>query len=231
MSGFDWQKIVVDSIPSVLSGLIIALIVYGLDERRAKRDRRLSDFRIASNWEVSSPKPSMRNFHLSGENLSGYDLSNANLENADLSKAGLWATNLSRANLRGTDFRGAELVGTILKGAVAIHAKFSRAVVRPHKYPDLDQNPDFSNASFIACDFQNARLEEVIFLGANFGRADFSGATLVKCDFTGADLSESKWRKVRRVENCTWKKVKGISPDNFPLELLKEIEKQNAKRG
>ena len=130
-----------------------------------------------------------------------------------------------------TDFRGAELVGTILKGAVAIRAKFSRAVVRRHNYPDLDQKPDFSNASFIACDFQHARLEEVIFLGANFSRADFSGATLVKCDFTGADLSESKWKKVRRVENCTWKKVKGISHDNFPLELLKEIEKQNAKRG
>lgn len=230
MSGFDWQKIVVDSIPSILSGLIIALIVYVLDERRAKRDRRLSDFRIASNWEVSKPKPSMRNFHLSGENLSGYDLSNANLENADLSKAGLWATNFSRANLRGTNFRGAELVGTIMKDAVAIHAEFSRVVVRRHKCPDLDQMPDFSNAIFIACDFRRARLEEVVFLRANFSHADFSGATLVKCDFTGADLSDSKWKNVRRVEACIWKNVKGVSPDNFPLELLKEIEKQNAKR-
>ena len=92
-------------------------------------NKKLSDFRIAANWEVSDPKPSMRNFHLSNENLSGYDLSDANLENADLGKAGLWATNLSGANLRGTDFRGAKFVGTIMKGAVATHAKFSRAVL------------------------------------------------------------------------------------------------------
>ncbi len=229
MSGFDWQKIVVDAIPSILSGLVIALIVYVLDERRAKRDRRLSDFRIASNWEVSKPKPSMRNFHLSGENLSGYDLSNANLESADLSKAGLWATNLSRANLRGTNFYGAEFVGTIMKDAVAIHANFSKVVIRRHNHPDLDQKPDFSNTIFIACDFRRARLEEAIFLGAKFRRADFSGATLVKCDFTGADLSDSKWKNVRRVENCVWKKVKGASVDNVPPELLKEIEKQNFK--
>ena len=153
MSGFNWQQIISDSIPAIISGFVIALIVYILDERRAKRDRKLSDFRIAANWEVSKPKPSMRNFNLSLQNLSGYDLSNANLESADINKAGLWATNLSKANLRKANFRDAEFVGTLMKGAVATHAIFSGAVIRRHNYIDLDQKADFSKTVFVACNF------------------------------------------------------------------------------
>lgn len=64
---------------------------------------------------------------------------------------------------------------------------------------------------------------------ANLKSADFSNSTVVGCDFTGADLTDSNWKKVKRVENCIWKDVKVDNPSNFPTKLWDEIQRQNVK--
>jgi uncharacterized protein YjbI with pentapeptide repeats len=79
------------------------------------------------------------------------------------------------------------------------------------------------------CNFQKARISEAEFDYADLRLTNFNGATVIKCDFTGADLTGSQWKKVRHVEKCIWKDVKGISSEYFPSDLLNEIRRQNAK--
>jgi uncharacterized protein YjbI with pentapeptide repeats len=229
MSNVDWIKAGVDLLGAIISGVFVGLVVYLLDERRAKRDRRLSDFRIAANWEVTEPKPSLRNFDLTGANLSGYNLSKANLENAILEKTSLWGTNLDNANLRITNFRNAKLVGVTFTNVVAFYSDFSNALIRKRSESGKIWIPDFSNTNFRNCIFKKATIKGVIFHNVNFIEADFTGAIVEDCDFTNADLTDAKWQKVRNVERCIWVNVKVSESRYFPKWLWEEIQSQNAK--
>lgn len=218
----------VDVLQAIISGVVVGLVVFGLDVLRAFRERKLSDFRIAANWETVTPKVSLRSFYLRDANLSGMNLSTANLEDANLQSAGLWATDLSGANLRGANLIKTELIGTNFAKANVTDADFSRSIIRRHNYPDLNCVTDFSSATLIKCNFQKATIEEANFREADLKRSKFNGASVVGCDFTGADFTDSIWKNVKRVEKCTWKDVKGVSSENFPSDLLKEIQRQNA---
>src|SRR6266496_5335292 len=119
MSGSDWIKVGVDILQAIISGVFVGFVIFWLDQRRALRERRLSDFRIASNWYNTEPKVSLRNFDLTKSNLSGNKFIKANLEGATIADSGLWATNFSEANLIHADFRKSRLVGTKLTKAKA----------------------------------------------------------------------------------------------------------------
>jgi hypothetical protein len=225
----NWFQAIIDLLQAIIGGIAVALVIYWLDERRAERERKLSDFRIASNWEVSSPKVSMRNFQLSGTNLSGYDLSTANLENANFKKAWLYGTKFSKANLRRTNFQATSLRGTKVNDVIAHHINFSDAQIG--RETDIQEKlpVDFSGSNLFEGSFRKAKINQALFARANLMGADFTNAIVKKCDFTYADLTDSKWKKVKQVENCIWKDVKGVTKDNFPPELWEEIQKQNAK--
>ena len=220
----------IDILQAVISGVFVGLVVFGLDQIRSRRERKLSDFRVAANWETMEQKVSLRNFYLPEANLSGFDLSKSNLESAYMRKAGLWATNLTDTNLRGVNLRRSELVGTNLRGTISYYMDLSHSIIRRHNYPDLDCHADLSNAILTGTKFRKATLQEVYFNNTILERADFTGAIVEECDFTNADLTGSKWKKVKKVKNCIWKGVKGATSDNFPDQLLKEIEKQNAEK-
>lgn len=221
----DWF----DVIQSVISGIFVGLVVFGLDMIRAKRERRLSDFRIASNWEVTQPKPSLRNFDLKGTNLSGYDLSSANLESANLQKTALWGTNLNGANLRKVNFRSANLVGVNFANVVSFYSDYSGVLIKKRSESGKNYIPNFTNANFWGTVFKNATIKNAMFNNVVFNKADFSGATIEDCDFSDSDLTDSKWLKVRKVENCIWKNVKIGDTKSFPKWLLEEIQMQNTK--
>ena len=227
MNQINWIQITVDIAQTVISGIFVGLIIFWLDERRAKRERHLSDFRIASNWSGTEPKVSLRNFDLAKTNLSGHKFIKANLEDAIISDSGLWSTNFSEANLRKTDFQRSRLYGAKFMNSVAIRANFSKAIISTRNDPDFENLPDFSGAMLPKTKFVGARLVGVIMRETNLKNTDFSNAIVTDCDFTGADLTDSNWKKVRRVENCIWKNVIGTSPENFPDYLWKEIQSQN----
>ncbi len=219
----DW----LDVLQSVISGVFVGLVVFGLDLVRAKRERRLSDFRIAANWEVTEPKPSLRNFDLKGTNLSGYDLSNANLESANLQKTALWGTNLNGANLRKVNFRSAKLVGANFTNVTSFYSDYSGVLIRQRSESGKILTPNFTNANFWGTAFRKAIIKNAVFNNVIFNKADFSGAIVEHCDFTGSDLTDSKWLKVRKVENCVWKNAKVGDAKMFPKWLLEEIQMQN----
>lgn len=221
----DWF----DVLQSVLSGLVIGLVVYLLDERRARRDRKLSDFRIASNWAVSEPKTSLRGFDLSNSNLSGNKFVGANLEEVTFRDSKMWATNFAETNLRRADFRNTEIVGSKFTRSVAILGNFSRATIKNRKDPDYEYVSDFTGAVLVYSNFRNARLEGSVLKNTDLKGADFTGASVVNCDFSGSTITESKWKRVRRVENCVWQGVKVEDQANFPEYLWKEIQAQNVK--
>jgi uncharacterized protein YjbI with pentapeptide repeats len=133
MSNADWIKAGVDLLGAIISGVFVGLVVYLLDERRAKRDRRLSDFRIASNWFKNEPKISLRNFDLTNTNLAGHKFMKANLEDALFVNADVWETDFSEANLRGTNFRKARLIGTKLIKVIARGSIFSETKILKKK--------------------------------------------------------------------------------------------------
>jgi uncharacterized protein YjbI with pentapeptide repeats len=220
---------IIGLIQAVIGGVIVGWVVYQLDERRAIRDRRLSDYRIASNWYYVEPKIKLRCFDLTKANLSSYKFIKANLEETTFEKARMWATNFTEANLRITNFRNSKMVGAKLVKAVALLADFTGASMQSRKDPDYEYVPDCSDAIFVRAKFKNAFLDGVLFVRADFKLADFSGATVLNCDFSGANLIASKWRKVKRVENCKWKDVIIDDQGNFPRYLWEEIQQQNGK--
>ena len=229
MSQINWVQAVIDLLQAIISGLVVGLVIFWLDERRAKRERRLSDYRIASNWNTTEPKVSLRNFDLTKANLSGHKFIEANLEGVVLAGAGLWATNFSEANLRAANFRNARLVGVSLSKATALVSDFSGATITKRSDPDYGYLPDFSNAILRGSKFNGARLNGIKMIGADLRRTDFSKAIVLDCDFTGADLTGSNWKRVKRVEKCIWINVKVDDSEKFPPGLWEEIQKQNVQ--
>lgn len=225
----DWVDVLQSVISGVISGVVVGLVVFGLDEKRTKRERRLSDFRIASNWKNVEPKVSLRDFDLTKTNLSGHKFRRANLESAILFETILWGSNFEGANLRHCDFRKSKMVGSKLANAIAVGANFSRATIKKKIDPENDFWSDFSNISLKGAKFVGTRLTGVRFANASLRGVDFRGATISGCDFTGADLNDVNWKKAKRIENCIWKDVKFAKPENFPSVVWQEIEKQNAK--
>jgi uncharacterized protein YjbI with pentapeptide repeats len=225
----NWLQELIDLIQAIISGVFVGWAVFWLDERRAKRDRRLSDFRIATNWSKNEPKVSLKNFDLSYANLSGQNFAKANLEDTKFTNSKMWATNFSEANLRQADFRRTQLVGVKFNKAVGIRADFSRTVIKSRKDPDYDYLPDFSDSTLPHAKFVNSSVDGGVFKNANPKWVDFSKAQFVNCDFSDADLTYSKWKKVSKVENCTWKNVKVDNPENFPEFLWEEIQRQNTR--
>lgn len=226
MNQINWVQVIVDIVQAIISGIFVGLVIFWLDERRAKRERRLSDFRIASNWFRTDPKVSLRNFDLTKTNLSGHKFIQANLEDAIISDSGLWATNFSEANLRKTDFQKSRLYGAKFVKAVAIRANFSKAIISTRNDPDFDYLPDFTGATLPKAKFISTQLIGAVMKDANLKSADFSNATVIGCDFSGADLTDSNWKKVKQVENCVWNGVIVDNPENFPEYLWKEIQSQ-----
>lgn len=229
MNQINWFQAIIDVMQAIISGVIVGFVIFRLDERRAKRERRISDFRIASNWFRTEPKVSLRNFDLAKTNLSGHKFIKANLEDVDLSESDLWATNFTEANLRKTNFQKSRLVGTKLVKAIAIKADFSKTLITTRSDPDYEYLPDFTEAILIGTKFIETRLNGAVMKEANLKGADFSKATVLGCDFTGADLTNSNWKKVKQVENCIWKDVKFGNSSNFPTKLLEEIQRQNVE--
>lgn len=229
MSSEIWFQSGIDLLQAIISGIFVGLVIYWLDERRAKRDRRLSDFRIATNWSNNEPRVSLKNFDLSEANLSSHKFINANLEDTTFINSKMWATNFSEANLRNTDFRKAELVGVKFLNAVAIRSDFSKATIKSRKDPDYTYLPDFSNSTLPYAKFVSCLVEGALFKNANLKGSDFSKATIVNCDFSDADLTGSKWKMVRKVENCIWKNVKVDAAEGFPNFLWEEILRQNIR--
>ena len=229
MNTINWVQVTVDILQSVIGGVFVGLVIYWLDERRAKRERRLSDYRIACNWHTTEPKVSLRNFDLTKANLSGHKFIKANLEGAVLTGAALWGADFSEAKLREADFRKARLVGTKFTKASAAIADFSWSTITNRSDPDHEYTPDFTGAKLAGSKFVGARLNGVALKGTKLQGTDFSRAIVLNCDFTDADLTRSNWKWVKRVVNCIWKNVKVDKPENFPSALWDEIRRQNMK--
>lgn len=225
----DWSNIIQTIISGVISGIVVGLVVYGLDERRAKRERRIADFRIASNWRETEPKVSLRDFDLTRANLSGHKFRKANLEGAILCETILWGSNFEGANLRHSDFRKTKMVGAKLADAIAVGANFSKSVIKKKIDPEHDFWSDFSNISLKGAKFTGAHLSGVMFANASLRGADFTGAIISNCDFSGADLNDVNWKRAKRIEHCIWKDVKCVEARNFPAGLWKEVQDQNCK--
>jgi uncharacterized protein YjbI with pentapeptide repeats len=230
MNPINWYQAVVDLLQAIIGGVVVGIVIFWLDERRALRERRLSDFRIASNWFHTEPKVSLRNFDLTKSNLSGYKFFKANLEGAIIANSGLWGTNFIEANLIHADFRKSRFVGAKLTKAKANGADFSKAIITKRSDPDYEYLPEFSNATMKGAKFIGTQLNGVVMREANLRGTDFSKATVLGCDFTEADLTDSNWKKVKRVENCIWKNVKGHKQQNFSPALWEEIQNQNAEQ-
>jgi len=227
MNQINWIQIIVDIAQAVISGIFVGLVIFWLDERRAKRERRLSDFRIASNWFKTEPKVSLRNFDLTKTNLSGHKFIKANLEDAIIANSGLWATNFSEANLRKTNFQKSRLYGAKFIKAVAIRADFSKTIISTRNDPDFEYLPDFTGAILPKAKFTGAHLIGAVMKDVDLKGTDFSNAIVTNCDFTGANLTDSNWKRVKRVEDCIWKNVVGASLENFQNNLWEEIQAQN----
>ncbi len=219
-----------DIVQAIISGVIVGLVVFSLDLVRAYRERKLSDYRIAANWETSNPKVNLRDFNLSRENLSDYNFSSANFERAIFQKAYLRLTKFKDANLKYTDFRNAEIAATDFTNAIVFYSNFSKTVIRSRSDENKKEYPNFTNAHFRGANFRNAKISDAIFHNTILKDADFSWAVIKNCDFTGSDLTNSIWRNIKPAENCIWKDVKIGDAKKLPNWLLTEIRMQNAKQ-
>jgi uncharacterized protein YjbI with pentapeptide repeats len=214
MNQVNYFQVSIDILQAVISGVFVGLVIYWLDERRAKRERRLSDYRIASNWSTIRPKVSLRNFDLTKANLSRCEFLGANLERAILRGGSMYKTNFNGANLREADFRKSVVVGASFRDVIAYSANFSWAIIKRH--PDHEYVSGFTKAILKDAKFIGTQLTMISMVAANLHNADFTKAIVENCDFSNSDLTGSKWLKVRKVENCAWKNVKVGDAKNLP---------------
>ncbi|MCI0555149.1 MAG: pentapeptide repeat-containing protein [Anaerolineae bacterium] len=228
MSNADWINAGRDLLQAIISGIVVASVIFWLNERRAKRERRLSDYRIASNWNTTEPKVSLRNFDLTKANLSGCEFIGANLERAIIRETSMWATDFTEANLREVNFRKSEIYAAKFRKATAFSADFSWAIVSERGKEGEKKRPNFTHAVLKSAKFIGTQLIGTMMVEANLQESDFTKAIVQGCDFTGADFHDSNWKRVKRVENCVWKNVKVDNSENFPPYLWKEIQSQNA---
>jgi uncharacterized protein YjbI with pentapeptide repeats len=229
MSQLDWLRIGIDFFQAVLSGAVLALLVYFLDRNKAKRERQYEYFRIATSWSNKKEKPSMRGFDLEKANLAGHSFKNVDLEGSNLKGAGLESVNLEGANLRATNFTGANLAGAKFIKTEAYRANFTNCSILPEVYPDELKYSDFSNSSMEEAKFCSAHILGAKFRGTSLVSVDFSKAIIHECDFTNADISNSNWLKTKSVTSCIWVGVKYNNETKLTEKLLYEIRKQNGQ--
>lgn len=229
MSLSEWIRAGIDLILAVVSGVFVGVVIYWLDEKRAKREQKLEYFKIASSWSKNKEKPSMRGFDFEDANLAGKSFQTADLEDAHFKNSELESVDMSGANLTKANLTSASLSGAKLTDIEAYNANFSKTKISIDIYREKKSIPDFSEARLNNAKFKGVHFQHVTFHNAKLASSDFSRAVLENCDFTGTDLTDSKWKKVKRVENCIWKNVTGATKENFPEKLLKEIDEQNAE--
>lgn len=118
----------------------------------------------------------LRQFNLSGADLSSACLSETDLCEADLSDANLSEADLNNADLAEADFSRADLSGANLSEAYLREACFSGAYLH---------GTDLRNA-----DCYGSNLSGAYFTGADLSGANLSGADLREANLSGANLSE-----------------------------------------
>jgi uncharacterized protein YjbI with pentapeptide repeats len=128
-------------------------------------------------------------FNPKGRDLSGIDLSDVTLMPDDDSEVG--GIDFSGCDLTGANFSGTQFNILLLRDAKLDGANFDRA--------SLCQT-NFCRATGRAISFRGATLETVWANDAGFPEADFDQAKLVDCRFWGANLAYSKFTNLDR--NC-----------------------------
>ena len=164
MTQVDWINVVVDLLQAIISGIFVGVVIYWLDERRAKRERRLSDFRIASNWETTEPRASLRNFDLTNTNLSGFEFTEANLEGSTMFDCKIFGTDFSHANLRWANFGKSRLISPDFVNAMAHNTNFSGAVITASAN---GAETDFTDSILTRANFIKTSLKTHCFMGQN----------------------------------------------------------------
>jgi uncharacterized protein YjbI with pentapeptide repeats len=145
----------------------------------SQKSLRNDHFQIASNWDG---KTKMREFDLSGRNLSRLDLAGADLTGAKLRGTDLYESDLSRAALNGADLHRANLWKAdfsevqLLDGLDLFHADLSAAILFKAK---------IFVANLHGAHLQGADLREAEVV-ADISRADLSAADLQGADLRGA---------------------------------------------
>jgi uncharacterized protein YjbI with pentapeptide repeats len=169
----------------------------------SQKTLRNDQFQIASNWDG---KTKMREFDLSGRNLSRLNLAGADLTGAKLRGTDLYESDLSRAVLSGADMFRANLWQANLSEAQLLD--------RPNLFhADLNEANLFRAKMFVAnlhgAHLRGADLREAEVV-ADVSRADLSAA-----DLRGADLRRAQ--KLWEVESLSGAKydLKTKWPEGF----------------
>lgn len=224
MATSDWIKVGVDLLQAIISGLVVAVGIFWLDGRRAIRERRLSDFRIASNWG-NKAKVSLRELDLTRANLSGHDFTGADLERTVFENATIWGTDFTEANLRDTNFQKSNIAGVKFMNAKLHRVDFSKSIIS-WRHPKLKYRPDLSGAELRKAQFRRAKLHGVNFRNADLEHVDFTGADIQNCDFTNANLSYATWKRAKIV-NCLWENIIFDDIDHLPKSIRKMMLTQD----
>jgi len=160
-------------------------------------------YQIALHWDG---KTRMREFDLSGRNLSKLSLSGADLAGARLRGTDLFESDLSGADLSGADLHRANLW----------QANLSKARL-------LDR-PILFHADLNGANLRRAKMFAAILHGAQMKGADLQRAELIAVDLSRADLSHADLRgaDLRRAYNLLEATLSGAKYDTktkWPVDL------------
>ena len=137
------------------------------------KKQRDEQFEIALNWDG---KRRMREFDLSGRNLSSIDLAGADLQYVTLVGSALSGTNLSGANLTWANLGNANLYWANLSKSNLFYA-------------------NLTNANLGLANLNSSNLAGVSLYNAFLFGADLMGANLLGANLTLANLNQSKYNK------------------------------------
>jgi uncharacterized protein YjbI with pentapeptide repeats len=193
---------------ALLTGAILASVIYRVEESRVDRERRGDNVRFVREV-VTQPDPSTKPFagldlqdaELAGLNLSSADLAGAILTDAILTDADLTSAylndaeladpaNLTDADLHFANLTGAYLTGVDFRSADLSFAQLFDACLDGANLQGANlEGADLRGADLGAAIVTGAQLTGATLISANFGAAYLGGTSLVRANLSGADLS------------------------------------------
>ncbi|RST52524.1 DUF2169 domain-containing protein [Variovorax sp. DXTD-1] len=190
----------------------------------------------------------LRNANFAGAVLTDANLSGALLDGCDFSRAVLSRANLTQASLRHATLASANMAGATLAGTVLSHAQLTDANCQQVRFSGCNfehavfERTDLYEAEFRACDlrgskwqqvnlfrmsfgdiaFDEATIEQVLWVECTLRRVSFAGARLVRCAFASTDCSEAVSYARAELTTCSFTQGTSLAQAVFSGAMIKQ---------
>lgn len=200
-----FENVLVEAHGAVLDLLVVGVILYWFEQRRARRDQigrleeELADLRLYSAPDAPYRTLGTIRRLLALDNskalqISEMTLSHLELKDLNLSDCNMHATVFTDSRIRNVHFENCSLDAAIFAGAIMEHTQLTGSSLKRAKF----QNAKLKGLNLTSCQIQNADFTSASLRSANFKGLDCKGVV-----FKNADLTSTNFIGARNLDPST----------------------------